>query len=136
MIKRVWIGAVGAALLGAVVAEASERAIVLDPGALDAVTAGSATSLSTGYASASGSILASASVQGESSSSNTGQGSVSSSTTIAEAVGVGVGAEATTGGETTGTGDRGVFRFRISVRTVSPLGKASVTVAHTTAVGS
>jgi hypothetical protein len=136
MIKRVWMGAVCAGLLGlAASAGAAEGVLVLDEAGLDAVSAGSATSQSFGYGLANGSIFAGASVRGTSSSSNTGKGSTSSSTTVAEATGVGTGGQGVTGGATTGTGNAGRFSTVIPVHTVTSYGGAGVTLAHTTTFG-
>lgn len=135
MTKRVWIGAACAVLLGAAAAQAGERAVVLGDAELDAVAAGSATSLSAGYALANGSVFAGAGVRGQSSSSNSGKGSVSSSTTIAEGLGVGTGGQGVTGGTTTGTGNAGRFSTVIPVHVTTMYGGAGVTLAHTTTAG-
>lgn len=136
MIKRVWMGALCAGLLGlAASAGAAERALVLDEAALDAVAAGSATSQSFGFGFANGSIFAGAGVRGTSNSSNTGKGSVSSSTTIAEGIGVGTGGQGVTGGATTGTGNAGRFSTVIPVHAVTIYGGSGVTLAHTTTAG-
>jgi hypothetical protein len=136
MIKRVWMGAVCAGLLGlAASAGAAERLLVLDEAGLDAVAAGTATSQSFGYGLANGSIFAGAGVRGTSNSTNTGKGSASSSTTIAEGLGVGTGGQGVTGGSTTGTGNAGRFSTVIPVHTVTSYGGAGVTLAHTQTYG-